>query len=63
MKIFSIFLLIKIKEEVNAENETASNFSIHYKIELRKVNKFIDQFQKQEPGSLTSRIIQIICRN
>ena len=41
----------KGQEELDAEDENASNFSIHFKAEIFKVNKFIDQFQKQEPGS------------
>ena len=35
---------------IDAENENASNFSIHFKTEIIKVNKFIDQFQNQKPG-------------
>ena len=38
------------KEELDAEDENASNFSIHFEIEIFKVNKFIDHFQKQEAG-------------
>ena len=40
----------KGEEEIDAEDENGSNFSIHFKTEIFKVNKFIDQFQKQEPG-------------
>ena len=34
----------KSQEEIDAEDENASNFSIHFKTEMFKVSKFIDQF-------------------
>ena len=32
----------KYQEKVDAEDENGSNFSIHFKTEIFKVNKFID---------------------
>ena len=34
----------KSQEEIDAEDENANNFSIHFKTEIFKVSKFIDQF-------------------
>ena len=36
----------KIQEELDAEDENASDFSIHFKADIFKVNKLINQFQK-----------------